>query len=268
MRLTSATTALILALSAAAAPSTVPAVAVAACVKPPAVAHRGGTEKYPENTREAFRWATDTAKASWWETDIRFDAADVPFIVHDPTLDRTTNRTGAVADIDLSQARADGLRIDGGYLLPSLYELLKEASARPGVRVQLELKTVPTAAQLTKLWARLDWANVRDRVVILSFDPATLDTVNATPGAPPTVLLAELGDQDPTDVLPHATVYSKHHWAVTYARLTRWRDAGLTVYTWTVDDPATWQRMAGYGPAGIAGVVTNKPNAYRLADVC
>lgn len=249
-----------------AAPSAAPAPALAACAKPPAIAHRGGTEAFPENTREAFRWASDTAKAAWWETDVQFDVTDVPYILHDPTLDRMTNGTGPVSEHDLAADRAAGLRVDGGYVVPSLYELLTDAKGR-AVQVQVELKSAPSAVQLSRFLARLDWTGMRDRVVVTSFSTATLDAVRAAAEVR-TGLVAELGDQDPADVLPHAEVLAKHHWAVTAARLAKWRGAGLSVTTWTPDTVETWKRMAGYGPGVIAGVTTNKPNAYRLADVC
>jgi glycerophosphoryl diester phosphodiesterase len=241
--------------------------AQAACVKPAVIAHRGGVERYPENTRQAFRWASDTAKARWWELDVRFDKQGTPFVIHDATLDRTTNRTGTVAGQDLSALRAQGLRIDGGYLLPSWYEVLTDVAARPGVQVQAELKVHPTTAQLRAFLARLDWTGTRNRVVVTSFDPATLDDVKAAAPDLRRALIAELGWQDPATITPHAGIYSKHYWAVTAARLTAWRAAGLEVDAWTPDAVTDWRRMASYGGA-VAGVVTNKPNAYRLAALC
>lgn len=242
-----------------------PAYAVS-CARPAAIAHRGGTEKYPENTRQAFRWATDVAGAKWWETDIQFDATETPFILHDDTLDRTTNGTGPVSAVDLSAARTHGLRVDGGYTVPSLYEVLSDAAARPGVQVQAELKTVPTPAQLAKVLARLNWTGMRSRVVLTSFDPAALDVVKAQAPDVRRALISALGDQDPATITTHGQIYSKHQWAVTADRLARWRAAGLQVTVWTPDDPAAWRRMASYG--AVYGIITDKPNAYRLAAVC
>jgi glycerophosphoryl diester phosphodiesterase len=242
--------------------------AAVTCVKPVGIAHRFGTERYPENTRQALRWATDTARARWLETDVQFDKVGTPFVIHDPTLDRTTNRTGPVAAQNLSALRAGGLRIDGGYLLPSWYEVLTDLQARPGVQMQAELKVRPTPAQLAKFLARLDWTGTRAQVVVTSFDPATLDLVKAAAPTLRRALIAELGWQDPAAITPHATTYSKHVWAITQARLVAWKAGGVTeVDAWTPDGPADWRRMASYGGL-VTAVVTNKPNAYRLAGLC
>lgn len=243
-----------------------PRPAEAACIKPPAVAHRFGTERYPENTREGERWAMDVAGARWLETDVQFDRLDTPFILHDETLDRMTNFSGPVADHDLSTDRAAGLRVNGGYYVPTLYEVLVEVVSRSGVQMQIELKTRPTAVQMAKFLARLDWTNTRSRVVITSFDVSTIDVVKAAAPDLRVGLLSDLGWQDPSTITPHTHIYSKHQWAITADRLKQWRSSGLTVFSWTPDDVATWKRMASYGT--LAGVVTNKPNAYRLTSVC
>lgn len=243
-----------------------PRPAYATCVKPPAVAHRFGTERYPENSREAERWATDVAGARWLETDVQFDNTNTPFILHDETLDRTTNFSGAIATHNLSTDRTAGLRIDGGYYVPTLYEVLVDVAARPGVQIQLELKTRPTAVQMSKFLARLDWTETRSRVVVTSFDLSTLDAVKIAAPDLRRGLLSGLGWEEPSTIAAHTSIYSKHQWAITTDRLRLWRAGGLTVFAWTPDDVATWKRMASYG--SIAGVVTNKPNAYRLTTVC
>ena len=243
-----------------------PSPAAAACSKPLAIAHRFGTERYPENTRQAERWAADVAGARWLETDVQFDRTDTPFVLHDETLDRMTNFTGAVADHDLSADRAAGLRVDGGYILPTMYEVLTDLVARPGVQMQIEIKTNPTPTQLAKFLARMDWTGTRSRVVVTSFDPATLDLVKAAAPDLRRALIDDLGWQDPATITPHAGIYSKHFWSVTLDRERLWTAAGLQLTAWTPDTLADWKRMASYG--GIYGVVTNKPNAYRLASLC
>src|ERR1044072_8687498 len=77
----------------------------AACVTVPAVAHRGGIERYVENTGNAFRDATNVG-APIWETDVQFDADNQPWIMHDDTVDRTTDGTGAVAHLTTAQMAA------------------------------------------------------------------------------------------------------------------------------------------------------------------
>lgn len=60
---------------------------------PPPVAHRGDSARAPENTLPAFALAL-SGGVRRLELDVRFTAGDVPVVLHDPTVDRTTDGTG------------------------------------------------------------------------------------------------------------------------------------------------------------------------------
>ncbi|MFN7955995.1 MAG: glycerophosphodiester phosphodiesterase family protein [bacterium] len=75
------------------------------------VAHRGGAALFPENTLEAFRAAAARWPTAVIETDVRLTADGVPVLIHDPTVDRTTNGKGAVA----AQPLAELARLDAAY---------------------------------------------------------------------------------------------------------------------------------------------------------
>jgi len=81
-----------------------PAAAGTACVPPP-VAHRGDSARAPENTVPAFAKALAVGVRRL-ELDVRFTAGDVPVVMHDPTVDRTTNGAGDVSALTLEQLRA------------------------------------------------------------------------------------------------------------------------------------------------------------------
>ena len=68
-------------------------------------AHRGWSEKYPENTMLAFRAAAELG-VDQIELDVRCTADGELVVIHDATVDRTTNGHGAVADMTLSELRA------------------------------------------------------------------------------------------------------------------------------------------------------------------
>jgi glycerophosphoryl diester phosphodiesterase len=83
------------------------AAAVFAADRPLVFAHRGGARLGPENTMPAFARGLD-AGADGIECDVRLSADDVPVVIHDATLDRTTDRCGAVAALPASElARVD-----------------------------------------------------------------------------------------------------------------------------------------------------------------
>lgn len=221
---------------------------------PALVAHRGGTETHVENTRDAFKDAI-AKHANWLETDIQFTSDNVPVIMHDSTVDRTTNGTGAVSSLTLAQLRT--FRTSDNQYVPTLYEFLEDQKAG-GVKSFVELKETPTAAQWSTFNARFDWLDMQSQVVITSFDKTVLPTAKGYGYT--TGWIDGLGDRAPSEITPYATYYLKHQWSITYDRVQKWKAAGLKVFPWTPDDSATWLR---FKQAGVAGTLTNKPGAYN-----
>lgn len=236
------------------------AVARTACPTIPAVAHRGGTEVHAENTLQAFAHA-GTIGVKLWETDVRFTADGVPVLLHDATLDRTTNGAGPVDATDAATLRAS-VRTDDGQVVPTLRELLVLAYASQA-RILLELKADPTPAQWAAVAADLDAYGMRDQVLLMSFDgPVVLEARAAIPGTE-TGLVADPGYAPATALTPYGEAYVKHQDSITAARLDEW-SGPLDVYAWTVDSAAGWERMHWYTaePGRLDGVITNKPGAF------
>jgi glycerophosphoryl diester phosphodiesterase len=113
------------------------------------LAHRGASARAPENTLEAFRLAVQ-AGAGGLELDVHLTRDGHLVVIHDPTLDRTTNSSGAVAGMTLDELR----KADAGYnfspdggdthpyrglglRIPRLAEVLREF---PGVVVNIDMK--------------------------------------------------------------------------------------------------------------------------------
>lgn len=240
----------------------------ATCSTPGPVAHRGGTERYTENTRRAFRDATKSG-VNFWENDVRFTADDVPVIMHDETVDRTTDGTGAVADLTYAQIAT--LRTADGQPVPTLADFINDQSFASAYAF-VEPKVMPTEAQwaifVDTIRSREGWGGPKP--VIESFDPAVLDQVAIRLPGYTRALDQSVGDADPADITPHASILLKHHDAITASRLAKWVSAGLRVYAWADpaagDDASEWARMATYrDPSGkllVSGFITSKPSAY------
>jgi glycerophosphoryl diester phosphodiesterase len=229
----------------------------AACVVPSPVAHRGGNERYAENSRNAFRDASNVG-VNFWENDVRFTSDNVPIIMHDETVDRTTNGTGAVAA--LTYAQIAEMRTDDDQPVPTLRDFINDESV-DGAYAFVELKVNPTEAQWSSFLAAMrSRPGSSPRPAISSFDPATLDGVKARAPEYTRALIQDVGDVDPATVTPHASILIKEHNAITSARMSKWTAAGLRIYAWTVDDAAEWQRMSTY--PGMSGVITDQPQAY------
>lgn len=123
-------------------------------------AHRGFSEKYPENTIPAFQAAIDL-NVDQLEIDIRVTKDDHLVIIHDATVDRTTNGTGKVCDYTLEELR----RLDAGswkgeefkgLQIPTLIEFMDLVKDLPDMTIDFELKEYPVAGWEEKSYSVCD----------------------------------------------------------------------------------------------------------------
>lgn len=237
-----------------------PARAGASCVPPP-VAHRGASASAPENTRPAFRKALAGGVRNL-EMDVHFSSDDVPVVIHDSTVDRTTNGAGAVSGFDLAGLR----RLDAGSWfarayrgvgVPTLWEVLRDGRYYRA-RYFVELKVRPTSPQLQTLLATFNGVGVTGRVVVTSFDADALSDVRAAAPYVHTALI-DSGFRPSASVLENGNAYLPNRRSVTAGRAQQWRTAGIAVYPWVVSTRLDWSRMA---LDRVAGTITNAPVKY------
>ena len=143
------------------------------------VAHRGFMRKFPENTIYAVRSSFD-AGADAVEVDIRLSADGVPVVMHDATVDRTTDGRGAVAALSAAEMGAlDACARAATDLppcaVPLLTDVLREARGRGGVL--LHLYGSYTTEDLDRLLAAVRDAEMDRETIFISFDYAVLRTI-------------------------------------------------------------------------------------------
>ena len=144
-------------------------------------AHRGWCEKYPENTLAALQAAMDLG-VDQIEFDVRVTRDNELVVIHDATVDRTTNGTGLVCDKLLSELKAlDAGSYKGeeyrGYQIPTFIEVMEIVKDHPTMTLDIELKEYPTTPGMETLaydvcdrvLAIVDRYGFSDRVVINSF---------------------------------------------------------------------------------------------------
>jgi len=133
---------------------------------PQCIAHRGASGAAPENTLRAFARAVD-AGATWLELDVQM-VDDRVVVLHDDTVDRTTDGRGRAAGFSFADLR----RLDAGQgqQIPLLEEVLALVSGRATINVELkgEATAGPTAAILAAALARGGWQ--AEQFVLSSFD--------------------------------------------------------------------------------------------------
>jgi glycerophosphoryl diester phosphodiesterase len=243
----------------------------------PVVGHRGNRAHAPENTLESFAQAIRLGVDAL-ECDVHLSRDGVPVVIHDPTLERTTDATGAVRDRSAAELqRVDaGARFttdDGrtfpyrgtGIAVPTLEEVLVSTGRIPLI---IEIKTVEAAAAL----AVIERTGCAGRVLIGSFlDDALTPFARAgiPVGASSRAIVrlyvpALLGTRPPA--LPYqAMCIPRSHRGIPlpvrqFARVMR--GAGGPVHVWTVNSAARARQL---WRAGVSGIISDDP-AVILAE--
>jgi len=241
---------------------------VAAWPLPLWIAHRGAGTLAPENTLAAFqRGAAHGYRA--FECDVTLSADDLPFLLHDATLDRTTNGTGPAAAQpwqSLSQLDAGAWHslAHAGAPLLSLQALAAHALAQ-GLQLDLEIKPsagteVRTGRRVAAEVARL-WAGAATLPVLSSFQPEALQGAMAeAPQLLRALLLERLwpGWLDTALRLGCAAVITQHR-LMDDVLIGDLRRAGLRALAYTVNDPADAQRLLSLG---IDGLITDAVDRF------
>ena len=241
------------------------------------VAHRGASQRAPENTLEAFRLAAE-AGADAIELDVHLTADGQLAVIHDETLDRTTDRTGAVAGLtmdEIHQADAGaGFAGDGGdypyrgsgLTVPSLPEVLDWLPDDLGLVVEIKARNAADAV-VEALRGRA----VRNdgRVSVISFDERTIEGVRELDRDIRTGYLLVPG-QSVEAALVWATEHGHlgvHPWEADLGFdpspiLALAKAYGREVGCYVVNDPGRMQHLAA---AGLWGFVTDVPEVARAA---
>ncbi|PQP82317.1 glycerophosphodiester phosphodiesterase [Paenibacillus sp. PCH8] len=234
------------------------------------VAHRGFSSIAPENTMAAFLMAMERPEVQWMELDVQLSRDGVPVIIHDFTLDRTTNGRGPVrdadwADLQLLDAGAWKNKKYKGERIPALSELLDRSVGR--VRLNIELKTQGdmypglSAAVIHEVRKR----HMQNDVVITSFEPAALVEVKRLA---PEIQTGLIIDARPGDLLTalrqmNCTFLSIGYTNVDKSLMNDMRSAGIRVMAWTVDDKSIMKRLAAVDPELM--LCTNRPDVWEQA---
>ncbi|MFQ5550475.1 MAG: glycerophosphodiester phosphodiesterase [Gemmatimonadales bacterium] len=220
------------------------------------IGHRGASGAYPENTLSAFRAAIDEG-ADGIELDVRGSRDGVPVVIHDPTVDRTTNGEGAVSDFSLDDLRT--LDAGGGERIPTLAEVLE---AHPTTAAIVEVKEARTAHAALEVLRR---SNAKERVLVGSFLHSVMDVfadtefARASSRLEATVFFVASRLRLPLSNNFQAFCIPPKRGAIGVVDDRFLRCAGrvgLPVHLWTVDDPNEARK---FWSQGVSGIITNHP---------
>ena len=159
--------------------------------------HRGDRADAPENTLPAFE-AAFASGLDVVETDVQLTADGFPVLLHDPTVDRTTNGSGAVANLTLDQVEAldAGSWFDksfAGTRVPRLGEFLDLLAATPHKRALVELKDYWTRDDIRKILTDVYVRGVQNRIVFAGFHLGTIaNLADVAPAIPRVIIRRDL----------------------------------------------------------------------------
>ncbi|MDF2806148.1 MAG: glycerophosphodiester phosphodiesterase [Cellulosimicrobium sp.] len=233
---------------------------------PVTVAHRGYSSVAPENTLAAVAAGMRTG-AEYVEIDVHTTADGLPVVLHDQTVDRTTEGSGDVAVLPGAQVTA----LDAGSWfspafagqhLPTFAQVLDLLETGSSTLL-LEIKGPETSAEVERVVDMVVEAGLEDRVVLQSFDVAALRYAREHAPQIPRGLLRGSLDADPVAVAQDlgAVMYNPSATAL-LARpsvVVDLNEAGIAVMPYTVNSAADWARLT---EIGVDGVITDRAGAF------
>lgn len=237
--------------------------------RPLVIGHRGASMHAPENTLAAFRLA-HAQGADGIEFDIKRCKTGEVVIMHDATVDRTTNGSGGVHTLSLAALRA--LDAGHGEPVPTLDELFAEQGALAGPNGKPFLFNVEVTNYSTRndgleaaVVALIQRHNIADRVLFSSFNPWSVRKLaQLAPDIPRAILYASdmpifLRRVWLAPLVPHQFRHPEKD-MIDAAYVQKLAQQRLRVNVWTINAREDIARMAA---CGVHGIIGDSPQIMR-----
>lgn len=232
---------------------------------PVTIAHRGNSSVAPENSLAAFESAIRTG-AEMFEIDTYTTAEGSNVVMHDGTLDRTTDGTGSTTGVTDEYLRS----IDAGswfspayagQAVPFFEDVLDLANGRGSI-VVWEVKNISGPDEMAEAVAQIRERGMEEQVLIQSFNATYIAWArDAAPEIPRAYLSTPSGDP-----VAQARDLELSSWNMSAGWLlgnpefvTQMHDIGVAVMPYTVNDAATWKALA---EISVDGIITDRPAAH------
>jgi len=223
------------------------------------IAHRGLSSLYPENTLISFKKAIELG-VDFIELDVRETKDKKIVVIHDETVDRTTNGNGKISELTLEKIK----KFDAGKWFNRKFNnekisLLKEVFGILDERTKLfiEIKEV----NIENFLGIVKEYNMEEKVIIGSFNIQYLiDTRKIAPSIP-TAFITGKFPENISDLLKHGIqmINIEYH-NLNSERINCFIENGLIITAWTVDKKENMQKMIDFG---IPMITTNYPQILK-----
>jgi len=235
--------------------------------RPLVISHAACKGHAPENTLAGIRHAIALGSDAI-EIDVHLTSDGVPVLLHDDLVDRTTDGSGDVRAMPIKRVRqldAGARSFEkrfSGERVPTLEEVLSLTRGRALLVAEIKQRDIEQA--VVDVVRRVGAA---DDVMVWSFQPAVVHKVRTIAPEIPCGQLWSERDPDPIKMCAvalagNAQAVCPNYTFVTEALVRRALLHGLSVFTWTADEPADIKRMVDLG---VDGVCSNFPERVRSA---
>lgn len=215
------------------------------------VGHRGAAGILPENTLKGFRYAIELG-CEYVECDVHLTRDDHLIVMHDETVDRTTNGTGAIRSLSFEEIR----RLDAGEgeKVPTLDEVLALTRGKVQLLCELKGEGVEDAAVDVVLAYRM-----ADEVVFTSFFPERIQRVKRRDASLRTgAIFSNPSDEDILRAVDWGVeAVGVHYKNLRLRTVEQALSAGLQIRAW---NPDTLREQKAMIALGVSGISTNRPD--------
>ncbi|MBT2637650.1 glycerophosphodiester phosphodiesterase family protein [Bacillus sp. ISL-39] len=232
------------------------------------VAHRGAAGYAPENTIAAFDMGLEM-KADYIEIDVQRSKDGELVIIHDTTVDRTTDGTGKVGELTLEELRSlDAGSFKGeqfaGEKIPTFEEILDRYHGKIGILIELKAPQLYPGIE-EEVTQELKERNLdkpqNDKIIIQSFNFESMKKVDALlPNVPIGVLTySSLHTTDAAlqEFAKYADLFNPSYGLVTRELVDKVHSLGMEIQSWTVRSPEAAQFLIDMK---VDGIITDYPD--------
>jgi len=221
------------------------------------IAHRGASAYEPENTLKAIKRALDL-NAKMIEVDVRLSKDEHIIVIHDESVDRTTNGKGYVKDLTLEELKK--LNAGKGERIPTLQEVIN--AVRKRAILIIEIKVLNIEDSLVKI---IEKEGIEKEVVITSFYHPILRRIKELNQIIRTGVIFKCHPIKSADLALNARANSlfPEYKYVSKEMIKEAHEYDLKIYPWTIDDRNRANQLI---EMGVDGIVTNKPDILKMKN--
>ncbi|MXO03543.1 glycerophosphodiester phosphodiesterase family protein [Flavobacterium sp. HBTb2-11-1] len=220
------------------------------------IAHRGAKAYEPENTLQAFQKALDL-HSDGIELDVHLSSDGHIIVIHDETIDRTTNGKGWVNTFSLSELKS--FLIDEKFQIPTLNEVFDLVDKKCLINIELKgLGTAPKVVRLIEEYISEKKWNYND-FIISSFD---WNMLQETSTLNPNIPIGVLTEENINQALAFAeTIKAKaihpDFQLLNKENVQQIQEKGFLVFPWTVNSEQDIQKVKSYK---VNGIISDNPD--------